>query len=172
MSLLNDCVVVGGTVGIVVVAVCCGMDVECKRMWGCTTLIAPRWFERKERSTVFGEPHPPIQTHTHTSTCLVCATIATTCVCPLFGCVFVVCVTRGLAQSKHQALVMTIASSKQPQSSPCARLCALFMQQQCLVTCATWLFAQCHCRCRCVAVHSYFQTKTQHSLHEMCSQHK
>ena len=49
-------------------------------------LIAPRWSERKERSTVFGEPHPPIQTHTHSSTCLVCATIATTCVCPLFGC--------------------------------------------------------------------------------------
>ena len=32
----NGCVVVGDTVGIVVVAVCCGMDVECKRMWGCT----------------------------------------------------------------------------------------------------------------------------------------
>ena len=81
-------------------------------------LIAPRWFERKERSTVFGEPHPPIQTHTHSSTCLVCATIATTCVCPLFGCVFVVCVTRGLAQSKHQALVMTIASSKPTNLNP------------------------------------------------------
>ena len=81
-------------------------------------LIAPRWFERKERSTVFGEPHPPIQTHTHSSTCLVCATIATTCVCPLFGCVFVVCVTRGLAQSKHQALVMTIASSKPINLNP------------------------------------------------------
>ena len=36
VSLLNDCVVVGDTVGMVVVAVCCGMDVECKRMWGCT----------------------------------------------------------------------------------------------------------------------------------------
>ena len=35
VSLLNDCVVVGGTVGMVV-AVCCGMDVECNRMWGCT----------------------------------------------------------------------------------------------------------------------------------------
>ena len=53
----------------------------------------------------------------------------------------------------------------QPQSSPCACLCALFMQQQCLVTCATWLFAQCHCRCRCVAVHSCFQTK--HNTHSM-----
>ena len=36
VSLLNDCVVVGDTVGMVVVAVCCGMDVECNRMWGCT----------------------------------------------------------------------------------------------------------------------------------------
>ena len=36
VSLLNDCVVVGDTVGMVVVAVCCGMVVECKRMWGCT----------------------------------------------------------------------------------------------------------------------------------------
>ena len=81
-------------------------------------LIAPRWFERKERSTVFGEPHPPIQTHTHSSTCLVCATIATTCVCPLFGCVFVVCITRGMAQSKHQALVMPIASSKPINLNP------------------------------------------------------
>ena len=81
-------------------------------------LIAPRWFERKERSTVFGEPHPPIQTHTHSSTCLVCAAIATTCVCPLFWCVFVVCVTRGLAQSKHQALVMTIALSKPINLNP------------------------------------------------------
>ena len=36
VSLLNDCVVVGGTVGMVVVAVCCGMDVECKRVWGFT----------------------------------------------------------------------------------------------------------------------------------------
>ena len=35
VSLHNDCVV-GDTVGMVVVAVCCGMDVECKRMWGCT----------------------------------------------------------------------------------------------------------------------------------------
>ena len=30
----NGCVVVGDTVGMVVVAVCCGMDVECNRMWG------------------------------------------------------------------------------------------------------------------------------------------
>ena len=36
VSHLNDCVVVGDTVCMVVVAVCCGMDVECKRMWGCT----------------------------------------------------------------------------------------------------------------------------------------
>ena len=36
VSLLNDCVVVGDTVGMVVVAVCCGMDVDCNRMWGCT----------------------------------------------------------------------------------------------------------------------------------------
>ena len=39
-------------------------------------------------------------------------------VCPLLGCVFVVCVTRGLAQSKHQALVMTIASSKPINLNP------------------------------------------------------
>ena len=32
VSHLNGCVVVGGTAGMVVVAVCCGMDVECKRM--------------------------------------------------------------------------------------------------------------------------------------------
>ena len=36
VSLLNDCVVVGDTVGMVVVAVCCGMDVDGKRMWECT----------------------------------------------------------------------------------------------------------------------------------------
>ena len=36
VSHLNDCVVVGDTVGMVVVAVRCGMDVECNRMWGCT----------------------------------------------------------------------------------------------------------------------------------------
>ena len=36
VSLLNDCVVVGDTVGMVVVTVCCGMDVECKRMLGYT----------------------------------------------------------------------------------------------------------------------------------------
>ena len=36
VSHLNDYVVVGDTVGMVVVAVCCGMDVECNRMWGCT----------------------------------------------------------------------------------------------------------------------------------------
>ena len=36
VSLLNDCVVVGDTVGMVVVAVRCGMDVERNRMWGCT----------------------------------------------------------------------------------------------------------------------------------------
>ena len=36
VSLLNDCVMVGDTVGMVVVAACCVMDVECKRMWGCT----------------------------------------------------------------------------------------------------------------------------------------
>ena len=58
-----------------------------------------------------------------------------------------------------------LIQTNQPPSSPCARLCALFMQQQCLVTCATWLFAQCHCRCRCVAVHSCFQTK--HNTHCM-----
>ena len=129
-------------------------------------LIAPRWFERKERSTVFGEPHPPIQTHTHSSTCLVCATIATTCVCPLFGCVFVVCHKRlGSIKTPSTCDDHCLIQTNQPQSSPCARLCALFMQQQCLVTCATWLFAQCHCRCRCVAVHSCFQTK--HNTHCM-----
>ena len=133
-------------------------------------LIAPRWFERKERSTVFGEPHPPIQTPTHSSTCLVCATIATTCVCLLFGCVFVVCVTRGLAQSKHHALVMTIASSKPINLNPhhvhVFVLCSCNNSAWSLVQHGFYSVPLQMQVCGCSLLLS---NQTQHSLCEMCA---
>ena len=93
-------------------------------MWNATEcgdahkrLIAPRWFERKkEAQCLVNHIHQSKPTPTHQLVLFVRPLPQL--VCALCGCVFVVCDTRGLAQSKHQALVMTIASSKPINLNP------------------------------------------------------
>ena len=79
-------------------------------------LIAPRWFERKEAQCLVNHIHQSKPTPTHQLVSFVQPLPQL--VCALCLGVFLWCVTRGLAQSKHQALVMAIASSKPINLNP------------------------------------------------------